>query len=74
MSRLAELINTVILKEGSAGKARLALVAEREQRMVERYKKGQSIPQPDKAYKLALACGSTEEVALEIAKECASGG
>lgn len=70
--RLLELMNTAVLKEGPSGKARMAGVIERTERMVDRYMKGQSVPTPSLAFKLAKACGATEEEALDIAKECSS--
>lgn len=70
--RLMELIDRVVLKEGSKGRTRLALAIERGERMIDRYQKGLSVPSSNNAYKLAREAGGTDEEALEIAKECSS--
>jgi hypothetical protein len=69
--RLVELMKGLIAKEGSAGRARLSLAAERRERMIERYMSGASAPSQSIAYKLALACGCTEDDSTAIAAEYA---
>ena len=70
--RLANKMTEVILKEGVGGRARLSLAAEKSDQMIDRYRKGLSKPPAKVAYKLALACGFTEEEALDEAKELSS--
>lgn len=71
--RLVELMQQMILKEGQVGKAKLSQAAARGERMIDRYIKGESAPSADVAYRLALACGCTDEEALKLAKlECPS--
>lgn len=66
MERLIRLMNAKIEAEKSPGKSKLALAIGRSDRMVDRFRKGESIPSPDQAYKLALACGCSEEDARAI--------
>ena len=70
MKCLADLINTVLLKEGRGGIARLAHIAGKGERMIDRYRLGHSVPYSETAYKLAMACGLNEEEALALAREC----
>lgn len=65
-------MRTVVVKEGEAGKSRLSVAADRGVRMIERYMSGTSIPTRSTSYRLALACGCSEEDALKIAEEGSS--
>jgi hypothetical protein len=67
--RLVELMTQLIVREGSAGKARLSLAAGRGDRMIERYVKGLSVPSQSTSYKLARACGCSDSEALALASE-----
>jgi transcriptional regulator with XRE-family HTH domain len=67
--RLVGMMRQLIVKEGSAGKSKLALAARRGERMIDRYMKGQAFPSSDTAFRLALACGATESEALALAGE-----
>jgi plasmid maintenance system antidote protein VapI len=58
--------------EGVMGVARMAASINRGPKTIDRYIKGESAPSEQNAYKLALACGFTQEDALKIAKECTS--
>lgn len=69
---LRDLINNVLVKEGESGKARLSMAAKRGTRMIERYASGESNPDRNTSYELALACGRSDEDALRIAKEGSS--
>lgn len=68
--RLIEMLNTVVLREGPRGKARLSLAAGRGEKMIDRYRRGESIPPADIVRSLALACGCGEQEALALAREC----
>lgn len=72
MERLIRLMNAKIEAERSPGKSKLALAIGRSDRMVDRFRKRESTPTPDQAYKLALACGCSAEEALAIKLECSS--
>lgn len=74
MTRLIQLMNDMVVREGSQGRMRMALAIDRGERMVRRYLNGESIPSQKTAYRLALACGCTDEEALAVARECSSGG
>lgn len=71
-NRLCEAMKTLILKEGSTGRAKLGAAVGRGERMIQRYLKGDATPSPDNAYKLARECGLDEADALAIARECES--
>lgn len=68
--RLIQAMKDVLLKEGETGKGRLADAIGRQTRMIERYVDKSQTPTESNAYKLAVACGLSEEDALAIAKEC----
>lgn len=71
--RLKGMIDAVLVKEGrTAGKARLAAAVGKHPLTVTRWIKTGKIPEPNDRYKVALACGCSEEDSLAIAKETSS--
>ncbi len=63
-------MNAKIEAEKSPGRSKLALAIGRGERMVDRFRKRESTPTPEQAYRLALACGCSREDALAIKQEC----
>lgn len=70
MERLIRLMNAKIEAEKSPGKSKLALAAGVSDRMVDRYRKRESRPSPEQAYRIAVACGCSPVDALAIKQEC----
>jgi hypothetical protein len=73
--RLREIIQCHLVKAGKEGRARLCLEAEISLSTLSGYlgkRAHQSTPRPETAYRVALACGCTQEEALELSKECSS--
>lgn len=68
--KLKQMISNVRLTEGRTGMNRLAVATGKSERMIDRYLKGQSMPHPDTAYEIALACGFSKAAALALAREC----
>lgn len=64
-----KMMSEKIAKEGSRGRLELALSIERGERMIVRYLQGSSLPPSNIAYKLAKACGATDQEAQRIANE-----
>jgi hypothetical protein len=69
--RLKEVIERYLVKNGSEGKTQLSLTLHKAPRTIDRWLKD-GITSAHNAYKLALACGCSEEEALELSKECSS--
>jgi hypothetical protein len=71
--RLREVLQKILIKEGEAGKKRLAkAVGRTSTKTIDRWLKD-GVPKAHYAYKLALQCGCSEEDALKMAQEeCAS--
>lgn len=67
--RLIQLLNDVVLREGARGKARLSMAAGRGEKMIDRYRNGESVPPADVVHSLALACGCSDREALALARE-----
>lgn len=67
-SRLRNLIQTQLVKKGPALKVELCQAIDRSEQTLNRWLKD-GVPNAHEAYKLALACGCSEEEALKIAKE-----
>lgn len=55
-----------------AGVTKLAVAVNKHQTTVQRWINANRIPSAHDRYRVALACGCSEEEALEIAKECSS--
>lgn len=72
-NRLKDLIDTYLVKHGNNGFVLLGQVLDRDAKTIRRWKDGGAVPNAHLAYKLALACGCTEEDALSVAKEAFSG-
>lgn len=72
-SRLRKKIETLMVKKGPAGKVELCQAIDRSERTLDRWLKD-GVPTAHEAYRLAVACGCTDEEALQIAsEECPSG-
>lgn len=68
-NKLVELIESHILRNGSRGKAELAMAAGRSEQMIDRYRKRICSPSQSIAYNIALACGCKPKEATQIATE-----
>lgn len=66
---VSEMVRKVLVKEGPSGRSRLAEASGRSERMIERYSRGDCLPSRHVAYRLALACGFSDEDALKLAGE-----
>jgi transcriptional regulator with XRE-family HTH domain len=64
---LRELVANAVTKNGKMGKEKLALKAGLSPSLVANVLNGHA-PLPKNAYQLALACGCTDEEALELSK------
>lgn len=69
--RLLELVQELVVKD-EAGMAKLAVAVGKHQGTVQRWINSGRIPDRHDRYLVALACGCSEEEALELAKECSS--
>lgn len=69
--KLMNKVTETITKMGDMGKEKLAVKAGVSPSTVRSVANGH-VPLPKNAYRLALACGCTDEEALELAKECSS--
>ena len=67
--RLQNVLSRHLLKTGEEGLAELSRTFDRSSKTIERWAR-EGVSNPRKAYKLALACGCTEEDALRMAEEC----
>jgi hypothetical protein len=65
------LVRNEVIRVGKSGAMKVAFKADCSPRMVYNVIEGH-IPGQVTAYRLALACGCSEEDALKIAKECSS--
>lgn len=63
-----------VIKEADAAKSRMCISTGKSLRTIQRYLDGASNPGQSTCFKLALACGCSEEEALDIASECTFGG
>lgn len=70
--RLKDMIETYLIHAGTNGAWKLSTAANVSMRTVYLVKNNRHVPKPDVAYKLAKACGATEEEALALAKGCSS--
>lgn len=70
--RLKDMIETYVINAGENGVMKLALSARCSLRLVYKVKNNGHVPKPEITYKLAKACGATEEDALNLAKGCIS--
>lgn len=71
-SRLRKTIETLLVKKGPAAKVGLCEAIERSEQTLNRWLRD-GVPTAHEAYKLALACGCTDEEALALAaEECPS--
>lgn len=68
-SRLKDVVKAYLSEKGETAKAQLAVSLKRHQATIERWIRD-GVPSAEDAYSLALACGCSEEDALELAKEC----
>lgn len=67
--RLRNVMTEYLIKQGDKGKAYLARRMDKSLKTIDRWAKD-GVSDPRKSYKLALACGCSEDEALEIAKQC----
>ena len=67
--RLKDLVENFMLRTENAA-AKLSVAAECGVRMVYKVKNEDYVPSPPTPYRLAKACGASEDEALDIAKEC----
>lgn len=72
MGKLQDMVAAYIVKAGGHGGEKLALAADVSLSTVFKAMKGDHPPKPRNVYRLALACGCSEEEALALAKERSS--
>lgn len=65
-NRLRDKLKLFVIKKGPSAKAELSLAANKSPRMIDRYLNGTADPSQHTGYKLALACGCSDEEALVL--------
>lgn len=66
--RIKDLLNRYIEEHGRTGKAQLCIAVRKSENTLNRWLRT-GVPNPQDAYKLALACGYNEKEALRLARE-----
>ncbi len=67
-SRLGNIVQQFLVREGAGGKAQLCLAVKKSEQTLVRWIKS-GVPTQHDAYRIALACGCSDEEALSISQE-----
>jgi transcriptional regulator with XRE-family HTH domain len=66
--QLRERLTTYLIKHGPEGKRALANGADCSLRTIDRWMSGETVPNEHDRFNLAVACGCSEDEALELAR------